>query len=238
MPPFLAALIAAGIILLIPRKNQVPGSPVVVPSTPSNTPPGITTSFAQPPIQRSIGSGSAAPPLVANAPGTSGSGVPQWSANAQEFNTNPYMNSPAPSTRIPGFYAGPIEDQLRPRWKSVKVPAGKTSCSGGCGGSCGGGCTNTSDCGIAKQRNLDGGCLAPTQEAQLRSAPPGVLASWAANLASAGANGWNTAQQAQFDRQDTNPAGDDQSVPASPNLTGIGISTRAPLRSAIFSNGN
>lgn len=234
MPPLLVALFAAGIIALIPRKNSAPGAPTIVQTTPANNPPGILTSFAPPPIQNYAQIPSSAP-IQTNQPGTSGSGVPAWSSNAQEFNNSPYMAAPAPSTRIPGFYAGPIGANLKPAYKSVKVPKSTRSsgCSGSCGSSCSGGCQNPSDCSVASQRNQDGGCLAPTMNALVRSAPPGVLESWIANMVSAGVDPYQAAQQNKYDQQNTAPNEEDITVPASPFIQGIGINNMRPIRSAI-----
>ena len=237
MPPFLVALAVAAVIALIPRKNTVVGAPVAVPTTPVTGPVGVTTGFAQPPIQTSIPS-SVAPPVQTNQPSASSSGVPNWTANAQEFNTAPYAPAPAPTSRIPGFYIGSIQANLQPIYTPVNVPVpaaqSSQSCSCGCSGS-GCGCSqNPSDCSVASLRNMDGGCLAPTQAAQLASAPPGVLQQWAANLASAGVTAFQAGQQIQYDIQDTNPQGEDITVPASPHIQGIGISNRRPIRSAIF----
>jgi hypothetical protein len=238
MPPFLVGLIVVAVGALAYKGNKVvAGIPTVVPTTPATTPPGITTSFAQPPIQNypppPSQSPNAAPPVQTNQPSPSSSGVPAWSSNAQEFNTSPYMAAPSPSTRIPGFYAGPISANLQPRWKRVKPPEIKQPKSSSCGSGCGGGCQNASDCAVASARNNDGGCLAPTEGALLRSANPGVLASWYANVASAGATPFQAQQQNQFDVQQGNPQGDDYTVPASPFLQGIGINNMRPIRSAI-----
>jgi hypothetical protein len=234
MPPFLVALIAAGIIWLIPRKNKVPGSPTIVQTTPSTSPPGITTGFAAPPIQNYTPTPSqpTAPPLQTNQPGTSSSGVPEWTSNAQEFNDGLYSPAPSPGTRIPGFYAGPLSANLAPRYKPTKAPKTKQPCSG-CGGSCGGNCQNPSDCSVASNRNKDGGCLSPTQGALLNSAPPDVISSWAANLVSASVSPFQAHQQFAFDQQDTNPQESDVTLPASPFIQGIGLQKGQPIRSAL-----
>jgi hypothetical protein len=238
MPPFLVALLVVGVgALAYKNRASVVGAPTVQPTTPATTPPGITTSFAQPPIQNSAPSPSqspnAAPPLVSNQPSPSASGVPAWSSNAQEFNTNPYGAAPSTFTRIPGFYAGPISAQLQPRWKRVKVPPIPKSqtVSPSCG--CGGGHQNPSDCAISSARNNDGGCLAPTEASLVRSAPPGVLQAWLANMASSGATHFQAVQQQHYDIQDSNPQSEDVTLPASPFLQGIGINNMRPIRSSI-----
>jgi hypothetical protein len=237
MPPLLIALAVAAVVALIPRKQTVAGAPTIVQTSPATTPPGITTSFAAPPIQSYAPPASApkAPPLVANQPSPSSSGVQAWSSNAQEFNVNPYGPAPSTSSRFPPFYTGTIEDNIKPRYKLTAIPKSKTAKSScGCGDSCGhGSYSNPSDCQVAGLRNRDGGCLAPTQRSLVNSAPPGVLEAWVANLASAGVNVFQSQQQEAFDMQGNNPAGEGYVTPAAPNIQGIGISRWRPIRGAM-----
>jgi len=251
MPPFIVAAIIAGVAALAyNRRATNPAAPVVVQTTPASNPPGIIGSFAAPPIAVSVdqaGKIQGPPvsqiqphqPVQTNTPGTSASGVPVWSSNAQEFNDGYAMASPAPGTRIPGFYTGPIHNNIRTRFRPVAIPkpAKSTECS--CGGSCGtASCANASDCASAKARNRDGGCLAPTRKAQLQSAGAmAVLRASAANLASSGVTDWMVVQQNEFDQQETNPLGFDQTVPATPFVSrSIGISPDQPLRTAFAAN--
>lgn len=231
MPPFLIALGVVALAALIPRKSKVPGAPVTVQTTPATSPPGITTGFAAPPLANNFSPAYQAsiPPAQTNQPSTSASGVPNWTSNAQEFNTAQYGGSPSNLNRWPAFYPGPIQANLNPRYNRVKVPPvpKQQSCGCGVGASCG--CSqNASDCSVSSRRNMDGGCLAPTQRSLIRSAPPGVLQAWVANIASVGQTEFATAQQAAYDQQFTDPQGEDITIPASPHITGIGISS--PLR--------
>jgi hypothetical protein len=237
MPPFLVALVVAAVGALAYRGNRrVQGAPTVVETTPANNPPGITTGFAAPPLQSTVPPTSYnPPPIETNQPAASSSGVPNWTSNAQEFNTAPYMAAPAPSNRIPGFYNGPIASNLMPRFSPVRPPKiGKQSCSGGGCGCGSGGCQNPSDCSVASARNQDGGCLAPTERSLVASAPPNVMANWIANLASSGVNPFQAAQQMQFDEMDVNPQGEDITPPAAPWIQSIGINRQRPIRSAVF----
>ena len=245
MPPFLVAIAVAAIAALAYRKNAISIPKVSVPTTPSNNPAGIITSFASPPVAVNVNSAGqiegpstidSVPSLQTNAPGTSASGVPAWSSNAQEFVPVEYTPTPAPLRQVASSYAGPIQQNIQPRFRPVKVntPKPKTDC--GCGGSCGSGsCANPSDCASAKARNRDGGCLAPTSQAQLQDAGP-VLARWAANVASSGGNSWLDYQQRVYDMQESSPASSDVTVPASPFISGIGISPNKPLRTAFAAN--
>jgi hypothetical protein len=181
---------------------------------------GITTGFATPPIQTSV---SAPIPATrqSNAPGTAASGVPNYSANAQEFDTG--AGSPTPGLSVRPSYYNP--NQLNPIYSFTKAPASSvTRTRSVCGGSCATGCQGSSDCAISSERNQDQGCMVPTTRSLIRSTSPAILQNWADNISSSGAaNTFAASQQLRFDQQNSNPQGEDTTLPAAATLTGIGL---------------
>jgi len=230
MPPLLVALAVAALSALAYKRKPVHNPakpPAIVETTPENGGVGITTGFAPPPIATSVSGGLPAPKThQTNTPSSAASGVPNFSSHTQEFNT-------APAKPVPGVIAHPPyygSNPLTPIYSSVEVPE-SASKTGSC--SCGGGQHHTNDCSISRARNRDGGCLAPTKKALVQNAPPGLLEKWAANIASVHATPFEHIQQQAFDHQQSNPTGDDLSMPAAPQLTGIGLSYRRGRRASI-----
>lgn len=86
MPPLLVALIAAGFVGLAYRGKRAAINPPASPTVAGvNSGEGILTGFAPPPIA-SEPSAPISTAIQKNSVSASASGVPQWSANAQEFN--------------------------------------------------------------------------------------------------------------------------------------------------------
>jgi hypothetical protein len=226
MPIALVAIMVAGIAALAYKKK---GPPVaVVQTTPYNGGIGITGGFAPPPVQAP---GPNAVPIASttqsNIPNASQSGVPSSSSHTQEFNTSPAQWSPGGIVRPPYYNEGAIEPTFTSAAKTSRV---RSSSGGSCG--CGGNCGNPSTCSIAQSRNRDGGCLAPTREAQL-SRSSGVIAAWAANVQSNGASSWETMQQTVFDMQQNIGSEENYAPPAASILTGVGLNYRRTHRSSV-----
>jgi hypothetical protein len=218
-----AAAVAAIGVLAYKKPGTVVAQPIVTENNGSNGGTGITTGFAPPPIQSTV-SAPTPSPVQKNIPSSSASGVPNYSSNTQEFAVGPA--NPSPGYPQPQFYMsnqGPISRAMQTSTKPTKT----SNC--GCGG---GSHSNPSDCATAAARNRDGGCLAPTRRSLVNSAPPGVIATWAANIKSAGVTPWDGIQQAGFDAQESNSY-NETTVPAAPNLTGIGLSYRRGFRSSV-----
>ena len=224
MPVALVALMIAGIAALAYKKKN-PLAPVVVQTTPYNGGVGIVGGFAAPPV--SDPSSELQPHLAqSNIPNASQSGVPTHTSNVQEFNSSPAQWSPGGIVRPPYYNQGAIE----PTFSSAARQRRKSASNSGC--SCGGGHANASSCASAQSRNKDGGCLAPTRAAQLQDSE-GVIAAWAANIASNGVTPWDAMQQNQFDVQQNLSTEENKNPPTAPQLTGIGLNYRRPHRSVI-----
>ena len=231
MPVVLALGAVLGVIYLaFNPKSKVTNATVVTPPTPPNSNSGgvgITTGFTPPPIQASV-SAPVAPTKQTNAPGTSASGVPNYSANAQEFNTAPEYAAPGLNVRAPFYNPGQLAPIYSFTHKPATLPAGLSKGCGGCGASCSSGCMGASDCAIASERNNEQGCMVPTTRSLLRGTSPKILQNWADNISSAGGNVWHASQQLRFDQQQQNPQGEDTTIPAAATNTGIGLNYRRP----------
>jgi len=217
MVPLIVAAAAVGAALLVPKKQGDVSQSVA--QTPNDSAIGVNTGFATPTVQ----SGLVAPvpdSVTKNSPGSSSSGVPEFSAQAQEF-------QPAAAHPAPGLYFGPTFYEtgqaltLRSKIQAASNPTiTDSSKPGGCG--CKGG--GQSSGGI--------GGLAPARAAQ--TAPAGLIAKWAANLSSIPVNPFAAGQQTTFDHQmavaPVGPAatvshedGSPSSAPSSPFNTPIGL---------------
>lgn len=226
MPPFLIAMMVAGLYFLIP-KNQRSG--VAVLQTPNNTPIGVNTGFVVPPGQ--VGGSPSPTTGVTNAPGTRQSGVPQSSPQTQAF--VPPASQPASE-----FYNYP--NVLQPRFTPTQVP-NKTSsgCSGSCGGCSSGGCGgkkkgSPTDCSISAARASNSGCLTPSTRSLFTPTNQPLFDSWFANVASDNdANAFTAYRANQQAVQDANPQGDDVTPSVGFTSTVIGIPTYKRTRSRV-----
>ena len=233
MPPFLVALVVAGVAALAykrkPAGQSQPQTVVLQANSPANLPVGITSGFTQAPIQASV---TAPLPNHAqkNVPSASGSGVPGTTPNAVEFQqSGDYQPAPG-AVRHPSYY-NPVQQEAPIQGLMKRRPQKPASNGGSC--SCGGGHSNTSDCAISQARNRDGACMAPTRRTLLESAPPGLIEHWASMVQESGVSTFQNAQQLTYDAQQNNSHGEDVTLPASPFLTGIGLHYPAGVREPI-----
>lgn len=216
MPPLLVAALVIGAVLLLPKRKS---GNVIIQSSPVNGGTGITTGFAPPYIQASPVVSPAG--LQTNAPSPASSGVPLFASLAHAFGSGPAVSTPGMSA--PSFYnAG----QKRVTNFMTQVPPLKSyGCGGGCSGCAGNGASPArSDCRASKSRSQDAGCMAASRGQQLQNTPLDVLKKWASNvLSNPNANSFTNGQQNVLAMQQNNPGGEDVTIPASPQLTHIGL---------------
>jgi hypothetical protein len=216
MPALLIVVAVAGIYFLLKPTGQ---NVAVVQTTPGNGGVGITTGFAPPAVESGVSS-----PINSvsqkNQPSTSGSGVPDFSSQSQEFNSGPSTLLPSPG--FTSFYHPSQAGLLGPVASVAMKPASEGG--GGCG--CGGGCQKKgSDCGNQKRRINDSGCLAPSRAKQIQNTPPVVFHSWARNIEGAGYDMEDAVNQHLYERQLDNPpnAYENFIPPTAPVTTSIGM---------------
>lgn len=193
----------------------------IVPNTPANTPVGITTGFAEP-LVSTVATALPAIPGAAIQPNPAASGVPNTSAQAQQFNTNPL--GPAPGSPV-SFY-NPIQEYLntlgiaqaaqepsaimRPTGPTIPiVPPSKKGC--GCSGGCK---TCESPCSTANTKFSDGrgACFNGPSNSPVSKAQWTNLYN---NLVTSGSlDPFSTVQQMIYDGQNNNPF---MEVPTAPN---------------------
>lgn len=151
--------------------------------------------------------------VIQQQPGTSGSGVPAYTPQAQAFNVSPLMLGPTPGmtlfppSAIPpqadfhytgpqsvyNYNQGPAADVAKAAaLQAAKVdaaagggPLAKPAAACGCGGSC---CSDCSSCDVINSNFVDGrgGCLATSKKVQVENWAPLHAAPYVWNVDSSG----------------------------------------------------
>jgi hypothetical protein len=209
MPSFLIALGVAAAYFLIPKKAK--STAVAVQATPNNSPVGISTGFPSAPVATAASSGPSS--ATSNQPSASSSGVPEYSPQTAEFSQA--VSQMGPSGYGPVFYQD--SQRLQPRQGNAQSMPGHHKKHESCG--CGGGCASGSGSSSSTAP------LAATKQDQVNGAPPGLIAQWAANLASVPVTPFAGYQQSVFDSENSIPANEGVTAPASPFLQPVGLTT-------------
>lgn len=199
---------------------------VVVQSSPSIQPIGFAagqgiTPLGAPPVDPyAMPTG----PTGQNAavPGTSASGVPNYTAQSQLMGGSDAQPAPAPGGTVPTFY-GPLQSFIASMIPQMEasVPAPKKD---GCG--CGGGGSACGTCSVSCSSNSRytdgaGGCLAFDRAAQIKQAEqsnPGLFMRASENIKSSGVDTFDVFQQTVMDYFAASPG---STPPASPFLSSV-----------------
>ena len=196
--------------LLLPKSDNK--TAVVVPS-PLNSPIGITTGFGMPSIAGNIHADENK--TMQNQPSASASGVPAYALQTQEFNTAKPIASFAGA---PQFYNPEQHDLSFPSSRQRNTPETKPC---GCGDK-----SASSNCSTMKRRTADAGCLTTSRKKQIEQTPPHLVDSWANNILASHWSAFDAVGDMLYASQRENPQGYDLTVPASPKLTHIGLTSK------------
>lgn len=216
---WLIVLGVTGVIVAIwaALKKTGVSTPVIIQQSPSLQPmygvQGVT------PLGAPAVSATAAPAetsaVQAQVPGTSASGVPNYTAQTQLTGGGAPIPGPLAGS-LPKFY-GPIQQFLASMIPNTDyaTPAPKSEC--GCGGGCAGSCKDP--CSATNSRFPDGrgACLAFNRKTQIAAADPMIFMRASANIQSANINTFDVFQQTVVDHM----ARADNVPPASPFLSPV-----------------